>query len=172
MAQPVKIKPWLSVEKMFQWLQNAPDDKAHKRRMAIWLTHTGRLDAVKVAQILDISTPALWLWIRQYNSEGPKGLDRTGRGGRRWAFMTESQEAEFLAPFIRLIQNGKEIKPAQIKKAVEKKLRRKVSAAYIYRLLARHQWDDIIAQSKLAAKAPPRDDDFQKLSRPWQRVSQ
>lgn len=171
MRVPAHIKSWLSVEKMFRWLQNAPDETSHKRRMAIWLTHTGRLHAPKVAEILGVSTQAIWLWVRQYNTHGPKGLERKGRGGRRWAFMTPQQETELLKPLMKKISSSSTPKAIQIKQLVEKKLGKTVSKPYIYRMLARHNWYDKIAQSQTPAKTSTLTDDFQKFSRPWLKKS-
>jgi len=162
-----RIKPWLSVEKMFQWLQKASGQSSYKRRMAIWLTLTGRLSASKVAEILGVSDQAVWLWLRQFNSLGPKGLERKGRGGRRWGFMTLQQEADLLKPLIRRARTGGVPKTLEIKRLVEQKLGRKVSVPYVYRLLHRHRWYETIAQSRPAVRAPK--DDFRKLSRPWLR---
>ena len=169
MRPPSRIKPWLSIEKMFQWLQNAPDESSHKRRLAIWLTHTGKLHANKVAETLGVSTQTVWLWNHQYNTYGPDGLERKGRGGRRWGFMTTQQEAELLKPFIRKARSRHPPAPAAIKQLVEQKLGRKVSPAYIYRLLRRHRWNEIIAQSQLDSSSSVVQDNFRKLSRPWLR---
>ena len=169
MRQPAAIKSWLSIEKMFQWLQDAPDESSYKRRTAIWLTHTGKLHAKKVAETLGVSTQAVWSWIRQYNTYGPDGLERKGRGGRRWAFLTIKQEAELLKPFIRRARLGRPPKAAEIKQLIEQKLQRKVSAPYIYRLLHRHGWAEIIAQSKQHVPSDALQDNFKKFSRPWLR---
>ncbi len=169
MRSPANIKSWLSVEKMFEWLQNALDETSYKRRMAIWLTHTGKLHAPKVAEILGVSTPSIWLWVRQYNACGPKGLMRKGRGGRRWGFMSLCEEAELLKPLMRKAGSANQPNAMQIKRLVEKKLGRVVSRPYIYRMLSRHGWYDKIAQSRLPAKVPARQDDFQAISRPWLR---
>ena len=166
MRPPVTIKPHLSINKMFQWLQNAPDKDAHKRRMAIWLTHTGNLHAKQVAKILGVSVQAVWLWVRQYNTHGPSGLDRTGRGGRRWGFLTPAQEAELLSPYIRKLRSGVAVSPSKVKKVIEQKLGRSVSMPYIYRLLQRHRWAQIISQSTPDSK---RVDDYLKVARPWLR---
>ena len=169
MQPPAYIKPWLSIEKMFQWLQGASDESSYKRRLAIWLTHTGKLHAPKVAELLGVSTQAVWLWIRQYNTAGPEGLERKGRGGRRWGFLTSQQEAELLKPLISQARLGDTPKPIEIKQLVEKKLGRKVSMPYIYRLLARHGWADAIAQSKSRDKTSSLENNFQKLTHPWLR---
>lgn len=172
MRPPTRIKPHLSIDKMFQWLQNAPDEASYKRRMAVWLTHTGDLHAPKVAQILAVSTQAVAVWIRQYNRLGPNGLKRTGRGGRRHALTTPDKEAQILAPFIKMAKAGRIPKTTQIKKAVENALKRKVSLPYVYRLLSRHGWNEIIAQSRQTSQPTEFPDDFQKIARPWLRNTQ
>ncbi len=169
MRQPAQIKDWLSIEKMFQWLQGAPDESSYKRRMAIWLTYTGKLHANKVAEILDVSLHAVRLWISQYNTKGPSGLDRKGRGGRRWSYLTASVEAELLKPFIRKVRAGENPKPASLKPIIEQKLGRKVSMPYIYRLLSRHNLAQEIAQSHPITAAADAENDFRQYSRPWLR---
>ena len=169
MRPPAIIKQWISIEQMFKWLGQAPDEMSHKRRMAIWLTHTGRLHANKVAETLGVSTQAVWLWIRQYNENGPEGLDRKGRGGRRWGFMSETEEIEFLRPFIRRAKHGDVPRAGEIKAKAEKLLNRKLSKPYIYRLLHRHGWERIIAQSRSDKKPSPSQDSFTDISRPWHR---
>ncbi|MFC1677725.1 helix-turn-helix domain-containing protein [Planctomycetota bacterium] len=166
MRPPAQIKDWLSIEKMFQWLQSAPDEKSYKRRLCIWLTHTGKLHANKVADILNVSTQAVWLWIGQYNRYGPSGLKRKGRGGRRWAFLTLEQEAELLKPFVKDAKKGKLAQHLMIKDVIEQKLGSKVSSAYVYRLLNRHNFNTIYAQSGNSKKTK---ENFEKLSRPWLR---
>ena len=81
MRPAAKIREWQGTTEMFEWLQEAADRQAHCRRMAIWLTRTGGLHAHKVAEMLGVSKQAIWLWIREYNRQGPAGLDRQGRGG-------------------------------------------------------------------------------------------
>lgn len=169
MRPPAQIKNWLPIDQMFRWLQEAPNEAAHQRRMAIWLTHTGKLHAHKVAEILGISTQAVWLWIRQYNQAGPAGLVRNGRGGRRRGFMSRDQEVELLAPLIQKARSGHAPKPQAIRQIVQEKLGRPVSMSYIYQLLRRHGWADALARSH-APKAPPQGEGtFVGLSRPWHR---
>jgi len=172
MRPPAKIKPWLSNRRMFNWMQNAPDENSRKRRRAIWLTHTEKLSARKVAQILGVSTQAVWLWIAQYNKLGPKGLERAGRGGRRRAFFSPAEEADILKPFIRRARSGRSPKTAEIKQLIEKKLSRQVSKSYIYRLLHRYRFSAIIAQSRSARAASADTDSFKKLSQPWLKYEQ
>jgi transposase len=154
---------------MFQWVQKSPDQTVHKTRMAIWLTHTGRLHAGQVADILGVSRQAVWLWIRQYNQRGPAGLERPGRGGRRWGYLTPSEERALLEPLIRSARSGRPLTADTVQDIVEARLERKVSRSYIYKLLHRHGWRS--RRSAPAGDGPPDDapDTFEKLSQPWQR---
>jgi len=169
MRPPAQITNWLSLDKMFRWLQAAPDEASHKRRMAIWLTHTGRLHANKVAEALGVSTQAVWLWILQYNRTGPAGLERRGRGGRRWGFITPEQETKLLRPLIQRARAGHPPKPSTIREIIENELNGPVSMSYVYRLLGRHNWAGIIAQSQHRARAQKGSDTFANLAKPWQR---
>ena len=166
MKPPAIIKPHLTVKQMFKWLQEAPDEDCHKRRMAIWLIYTGRLNATKVAEILGVSVQAVWLWTHQYNTKGPRGLDRKGRGGRRRALLLREAEAELLKPFLARAKSKDTPKASEIKAAVERKLDRKVSLPYIYKLLARNGWAQTIAQGGKTTKTKD-SGDFRTISRPW-----
>jgi len=167
MRPPATIKDWLSLDEMFQWVQTAPNKSVSKSRMAIWLTHTGKIHAEKVASILGVSKQAVWLWIRQYNARGPLGLERHGRGGRRWGFLSRSEERELLTPLIRRARSGLPIKVAAVQQMVEDKLQKKVSKSYIYKLLHRTVWTDASGESQPASGQQDTPDTFSKFSKPW-----
>jgi transposase len=169
MRPPATITDWLSLDKMFQWVQAAPDELAYKCRMSIWLTHTGKMHAGKVAMILGVSKQAVWLWIRQYNENGPPGLERHGRGGRRWGLLSPQEEQTLLAPLLRRIRAGHTVKAAVVQQMVEEKLHQKVSKSYIYKLLRRHRWSELVEQSLTSMKAKEGSDTFSTLSKPWLR---
>ncbi|MCF7975999.1 MAG: helix-turn-helix domain-containing protein [Phycisphaerae bacterium] len=170
MRPPATIKDWLSIETMFQWVQTAPDESVYKCRMAVWLTHTGRLHAEKVAGILGVSKQAVWLWIRQYNEAGPAGLERPGRGGRRWGYLSAQEEKELLAPILEQTRSGPRPDPKTVQRLVESKLHRKVSKSYIYKLLHRHGWAHIKGQVHPPHSPLASADTFGKLSKPWLRI--
>lgn len=169
MRAPAQIEDHLTIEKMFQWLQGAPDEASYKRRMAVWLTHTGKLHAHKVAEVLGVSTQSVWLWIGQYNRKGPDGLQRKGRGGRRWGYLSPSDELAILGPFLEKIRSGQRPQPSSLKPLMEERIGRPVSMSYVYRLLERHGWSDVIAQSQRPAPSLSEADDFRKYSTPWLR---
>ena len=96
MRLPARIEPWLSTEGLQAWVREAADKSSYQRRLTIWLTGVSRLPAHRVAESLCVSKQAVWLWIAQYNRQGPEGLRRSGRGGRRWAWLSWEQEQRFL----------------------------------------------------------------------------
>lgn len=170
MRPPAQIREWLGIGQMFKWLQEAANEASYTRRMAIWLTHTGNLHAHKVAEILGVSTQAVWLWISQYNRSGPEGLVRRGRGGRRWGLMTHQEEEQLLTPLIQKARSGSPPKPKAIREIIEKKLGGPVSMSYVYRLLRRHNWADVLARSHTTGSAASNPETFAQLSHPWRRA--
>lgn len=140
MRGPAQIKPWLSTEEMAIWVNDAPTKDAYRHRLAIWLTHIGPFHAQRVADLLQISVQAVWLWLNQYNKQGPEGIEREGRGGRRWCFLSWTEEQELLQSFYLRAGKGEIINAKKIHKDTCEKLKKNVSLDYVYRLLHRHGW--------------------------------
>jgi transposase len=140
MRFPARIESWLSTQDLQVWVREAPDKSAYQRRLAIWLTAVGRLAAHRVAELLCVSKQAVWLWIAQYNQQGSQGLHRTGRGGRRWAWLSWEQEERFLQERQEAAGRGQILTAPQLRAGLEKFAGRRVSLAYVYRLLHRHDW--------------------------------
>jgi len=140
MRPPASIKPWLSIEDMQVWVREAPDKSSYQRRLAIWLTRTGGFAAHSVAEFLCASTQAVWLWISQYNQQGPEGLDRQGRGGRRWAYLSLTEEQSLLQSWQQAAARGEVLTAKQLQARLEKAAGRKISLGYVYGLLHRHGW--------------------------------
>jgi len=149
MRKPTEITPWLTAEQLRTWVKSAPDKAAHERRMAVWLTQEGPFSANRVANLLVVSTQAVWKWISEYNKFGPTGLERKGRGGRRWSLMPLEEERGFLAKNLINQETGALLTPMQVHAALIRVLGRDVSVDYIYKLLHRHP------RSKLAKQMTP-----------------
>jgi transposase len=140
MRPPAHIEPWLSTEDLQGWVREAPDKRSYQRRLAIWMTEVGRLAAHQVAEFLCASKQAVWLWISQYNQDGPEGLDRQGRGGRRWAYLPLTEEEAFLRDWLQRAAHGEVLTAKQLRAQLEKVAGRKVTLGYVYGLLHRHGW--------------------------------
>ena len=96
MRKPAQIESWLTPEEWLSWLKEAPSVEAYQKRLAVWLTCLGPLHAQEIAKMLGVSKQAVWLWLGQYNKHGPVGLDRKGRGGRRWSLISWEEEETLL----------------------------------------------------------------------------
>jgi transposase len=139
MRPPAQLKPWLSPEELAVWVREAPNKDAYQKRLAVWLTHLRR-PATEIADLLQVSTPAVWLWIKQYNHQGPVGLARKGRGGRRWSYLSWEAEAELLLSWEERALRGEVLTAPQLLPEVQRMVGKEVSLDYVYKLLHRHQW--------------------------------
>jgi transposase len=143
MKKPAHIVNWLSIEEMAVWVREAQTKEEYKKRLAIWLTKIGPFFAHEIANMIQVAKQSVWLWISQYNKNGPKGLERKGRGGRRWAYLPEDVERSLLTSFSIRATKGEIITAKHIYQEVCKVVGKKVSLDYVYRLLYRHGWRKI-----------------------------
>jgi transposase len=164
MRPPARIEPWLSTEALQVWVREAPDKGAYQRRLAIWLTDVCRLPAHGVAESLCVSKQAVWLWIAQYNQQGPEALSRAGRGGRRWAWLSWQEEERFLEKRQQAALRGQILTAPQLRAELEKLLARRVSLAYVYRLLHRHGWRKLGPRPRHPQAQPAVQERFKKNS--------
>jgi transposase len=154
MRKPSTLSLWFRVEQLVAWVKEAPDKSAYQRRLAIWLTHVGPFAAHRVADLLAVSTQAVLKWVAEYNTLGPSGLDRKGRGGRRWGLMTLDEERAFLCEHLAQAEAGDLLTAKQLASALAKKLGQEVSIDYIYGLLHRHQWRKLTPRPHHAKQDP------------------
>ena len=165
MRGPAQIKPWLSEEEFFVWIREAVSREAYQKRLAIWLTQIGPFQAEEVAKMLGISKQAVWLWVGQYNKDGPGGLVRQGRGGRRWSLLSWPQEEALLKSFEKRALGGEWITAKQMLPKICQAAGEEVSLTYVYRLLRRHQWRKLGPRPRHVKADPQAQEEFKKNSR-------
>ena len=97
----------------------------------------------ELAQILGISKHILLRTVRQYNKYGEGFQTKLKWGGRRkeTSFLTFEQEEKLMNTFSSKALQGRILTAKDIKKEVEKKLKREVSDDYIWDLFKRHDWN-------------------------------
>ena len=165
MRKPAQIKSWLSREELAAWVREAATRADYQKRLAIWLTDIGPYPAGQVATLLQISQQAVWLWVSQYNKQGPQALDRTGRGGRRWAFLSWAQEETLLDSWRARAAAGEVLTAKAIWPLVCETTDKPVSLDYVYRLLHRHGWRKLDPRPRHVQADPTAQADFKKNSR-------
>jgi len=164
MRPPATVEPWLSTEELQVWVREAPDKESYQRRLAVWLTPIGPFPAHQIADWLCVSKQAIWLWIGQYNHQGPEGLERQGRGGRRWAYLTLEEEETFLRRFQRQALEGKLLTAKQLHAQLVERTGRKLTVGYVYGLLPRHEWRKLGPRPRHPQANPEAQERFQKNS--------
>lgn len=166
MKQPAQIKPWLTPEELAVWVREAPSRDAYQRRLAIWLTYIGPFPAHQIATMLQVSKQAVWLWIGQYNKEGLEGLEREGRGGRRWAYLSWAEEEALLRSFQQQAAKGEIITAKQVFPELQRILGKEISLAYVYRLFHRHGWRKVGPRPRHVKANPQTQEEFKKTFSP------
>lgn len=165
MRSPSQLSPWFSAEELLAWVQEADSTASYKKRLAIWLTHAGPFHAGDVARYLGVSKQAVWLWIGQYNKKGPGGLERVGRGGRRWGFLSPGEERDLLAGFMERASRGDVVTALHLHRDICRRVGREVSMAYVYKLLHRNEWRKLAPRSHHPKADVEAQEAFKKTSR-------
>jgi len=156
MRRPASIHPWLSPTALQAWVRKAHNREEYQKRLAVWLTHIGPFPAHRVATLLAVSKQAVWLWVSQYNLQGPRGLQRRGRGGRRRAYLTLAEEKAFLAEREERIRQGRVVTTRQMHGELCRQLGKRISLGYLYGLLHRHGWRKGKPSRRLVPAPPPK----------------
>ena len=165
MRPPAKLEPWFTADQLVAWVQEAPDKASYQRRLAVWLTHLGPFPAAQVAAMLGVSTQAVWKWVADYNRQGPEGLDREGRGGRRWGLLSVDEEQALLGRFATRARTGDIVSAKQLLPEICTAVGREVSLAYVYRLLHRQQWRKLTPRPRHVKQDPAAQAAFKQTSR-------
>ena len=165
MRKPSALSPRFTPAQLAAWVRKAPAKGAYQRRLAIWLTQVGPFAAHRVAELLAVSTQAVWKWLGEYNALGPQGLERHGRGGRRRGFLTLDRERAFLAGQLSRAGSGDLLTAQQLRPALSEAAGREVSLDYVYALPHRHRWRKLAPRPHHAQQDPALAEAFKKHAR-------
>jgi len=165
MRKPARIKAWLSEVDLGQWTREARSADELRCRLSVWLTFLGYA-AHQVAYWLQVSKQAVWLWVGQYNRQGPGALERVGRGGRRWAFLSLAQEAQLLGRWEQRAEQGQVLTAKALRPQLRQAAGRDVSMAYVYRVLKRHRWRKLGPRPRHIKASVQQQEAFKKTSPP------
>lgn len=164
MRRPAQLEPWMSPEELAVWVREAPTRQTYQIRLAIWLTHLGPFHAHEVADMLQVSRQAVWLWIGQFNKQGPQALERTGRGGRRWGYLSWAEEQTLLASLYEKAAKGEVLTAPALLPYIRQATGRDVSLDYVYKLLHRHGWRKLGPRPRHVKADPAQQEQFKKNS--------
>ncbi|MBV9998107.1 MAG: winged helix-turn-helix domain-containing protein [Verrucomicrobia bacterium] len=150
MRPPAKIKPWLSLPQLTEWVCAASADaNLLRKRLVVWLMALHPCHAHQVAALRGVSVVSVWRWISRYNRGGPQALRASRRGGRRRGhFESRAKEASTLAGLEPRALAGDLLTAGSICQVLEQAAGHTLSRRSVYELLARQDW------RKLAPRPP------------------
>ena len=165
MRAPAKVSPWMDCEELDRWARDAPTKELYQRRLAIWWTACGGRHATEIASLLQTSTRTVRRWIQQFNTGGPAALDSLNLGGRRWAYLSETEERVVLTGLRSRARAGRLVTVAELRAEVESYIGHAVSDDYLYSLLHRHGWRKVEPRPRHVKANSVTQESFKKTSR-------
>ena len=127
----------------------------YNRLKAVALRGSGYTNE-QVAPMVDLHYKRVSQLVSLYANEGIKALATDGRKGGNHRNMTFEEEAEILKEFFDLAVLGQVVSVNDIRAKYEKKLGRETKPSFIYKVLERHKWRQVmprVAHPKKASEA-------------------
>ncbi|MBV9489950.1 MAG: winged helix-turn-helix domain-containing protein [Verrucomicrobia bacterium] len=142
MRPPAKIKPWLSLPELTEWVCAASADASLlRKRLVVWLLALQPSHARQVAVLLGVSVVSVWRWVGRYNRGGPQALGASRRGGRRRGHLaSRAAESRVLAGLEPRAFAGDLLTAGPLRQALEQAAGHRLPTSTLYALLARQDW--------------------------------
>ena len=126
----------------------APNKFRFQRLQCLWLRAQQDLTTEAIAQTVGLSVSHVRRVWSDYLRGGLAGAQGRPKGGRRHQNLTVAQEAAVLAPLKQEAQRGRLVTARGIKVRYESRVGHPVPDSTVYRLLARHQWRQVLPRPK------------------------
>jgi transposase len=125
------------------------------------------MPALEIATALGWRTGSVHNLHSQYLREGASALVGSGRGGRRWAWLTVEEEEELLAAFANPAEQGGITEIRAVQAALEQRAGQAVAKSTVYRLVARWGWRKLAPRPFHPDTLPAVQQAFKKSSGVW-----
>jgi transposase len=146
MARPRRIDPELIVKARAAVAQ-AADAKTLLAAQAVLMPALAHTTLEQTAALLGVGRASVPRLQRRFR-EGLQGAcSFPPWGGRRRALMTVEEEKAFLAPWAEQAREARVLVVSPLRAALAGKLGRTVAPSVVYRLLARHGWRKVAADT-------------------------
>ena len=131
-------------------VQTAKDAHALRKAQSILLPALFSLDLVATGTVIGRSKASVCRLQAEFRAEcAGTQIAPKKRGGRRRQNMSFEQEAQLLEPFFQKAHRGGPFVVADIRRAYQTAIGKKVPASTIYRILARHGWRPLRADRSM-----------------------
>jgi len=165
MAKVTSVQPYLSIDEIQQRLKQTVGFIQVQRWLVIYNAAIDPRPASDIAKHTGLALQTVHNLISQYNRQGPAALEGPGKGGRRRAYLTVAEEAEFLQSFRELAITGQVATTREIQRALEKKVGHPVDKSMVYKMLQRHGWRKVVPRTAHEKSDPERQAAFKKTLR-------
>lgn len=137
-----------TVNRLAARLRQATTFAQYQRIQCVLIRATLGSTAAQIARLLGWSTGSVHVLHSRWASEGEAVFDVRARGGRHRQNLSVEQERALLAPFVERAGMGNTLKVAEIQRAYEQQVGRKVAPSTVYRLLDRHGWRKLMPRPR------------------------
>ena len=135
-----------------------------KRAQCIFFRSEYDLQPQQIAEMVGFDVGTVRNLHSAFLRNGEAALKLSGKGGRYHAYLTQEEEASWLAAFRESGQAGGILEVGKIQTAFEEKVGRKVAKSTVYDLLHRHGWRKITPRPRHPKSDPEAVASFKKTS--------
>lgn len=165
MPKLTRVEPHLTVGEIEERLKQTVGCVRVLKWLVIYNAAVDPRPASEIAKHTGLALQTVHNLISAYNRQGPAALEGPGKGGRRRAYLTREEEADFLQTFVERAKAGQIATATVIQRALEKKLGHPVDKSMISKMLKRHGWRKIAPRPAHEESNPERQAEFKKNSR-------
>jgi transposase len=165
MGKYTKATSHLTREEIKKKIKESKDSESVRRWLIIWNATVEPRPAEEIALHSGVALQTVHNIVSQYNRFGPEALEGPGRGShekRSRAYMSLSEEQEFVASFSDKGADGEIATAKTIKASFEEKVKHTIHKTTIYRVLKRHGWRKIAPRPYHVEQKENERNDFKK----------
>lgn len=154
---PAKRKAELEAFRKDKW-----SGDEFRRFQCIWLREEGELDTATIGKVLGWHVNTVRFTQQDFIKRGVEALVEGRRGGRNRAYLTPSEEVEFLDGYAEEAGAGTVLVVTEIHTALEKHLGKTIAPSTTYRMLKRHGWRKVVPRPFHPKRDPEAAEAFKK----------
>jgi transposase len=137
-----------TIARLADRLKRAGSHAEYQKIQCVLIRATLGSSAGQIAELLGWSTATVHVLHSRWSKEGDAIFDPRGRGGRHNQHLSPEQEQQLLAPFVERAEAGGMLTVAEIQRAYQEQLGKKVAPSTVYRLLDRHGWREVVPRPR------------------------
>jgi len=168
MRRPISF-PEETAERLKTLLKQAKSKSEFQRIQAVYLRAATEMTTEDIAAALAWHPGTVRNIHSAFLRSGEEAFQVSSRGGRHRENLSFSEEEALLEQFLETADDGGVIVVSGIKAAYEQKLGRQVPKSTVYRMLARHDWRQIVPRPRHPKSDSVAQEAFKKTSRKFSR---